>query len=204
MIMNNEKPRWSFYFIWIILTSLCIPIAFFLNLVVLKIIIQFVGDFIYVNGVSHITEDYLFLYTFIPMVGLLTGILQYGLLRRYLPRMSWWVLATTAGWLLGVLLIVLSGWLKFIDGSFNLDLTFILMGLAIGMSQWLLLRQRLPQAGWWIAANIIGWGLLALITAENTVDQFQLMAMGLLPACVTAAILALLMNQVQPTQPSGV
>ena len=204
MIMNNEKPRWSFYFIWIILTSLCIPIAFFLNLVVLKIIIQFVGDFIYVNGVRHITEDYLFLYTFIPMVGLLTGILQYGLLRRYLPRMSWWVLATTAGWLLGVLLIVLSGWLKFIDGSFNLDLTFILMGLAIGMSQWLLLRQRLPQAGWWIAANIIGWGLLALITAENTVDQFQLMAMGLLPACVTAAILALLMNQVQPTQPSGV
>jgi hypothetical protein len=204
MIMNNEKPRWSFYLIWIILTSLCIPIAFFLNFAVLRIIIEFVGDFIYVNGVRHITEDYLFLYTFIPMVGLLIGILQYGLLRHYLPRMGWWVLATTAGWLLGVFLIVLSGWLKFIDETFNLDLAFLLMGLAIGIGQWLLLRQRLPQAGWWIGANVMGWGLLALLIVENSVDQFQLIAMGLLPASVTAAVLALLMNQVQPTQPSGV
>jgi hypothetical protein len=203
MIANNEKPRWFFYPIWIILTFLCVPIAFFIDLVILRIIIHFVGDFIFVNGVRHITEDYLGIITFIPIAGLLTGVMQYGLLRRYLPRMGWWVLATTAGWLLGVLLIAIPSWLNWTDGSFNLDLALILMGLAIGVGQWLLLRRRLPRASWWIGANVVGWGLLGLITADNTLEQFGLFTLGFLPACITAAMLAVLINQVKPTQPNG-
>jgi hypothetical protein len=204
MIANNEKPRWFFYTIWIILTFLCVPIAFFLSLVILRIIINFVGDIIYVDGVRHITEDYLGLDVFVPVVGLLTGVLQYGLLRRYLPRMGWWVLATTGGWLLGGLLIAIPTWLNWTEGSIDLDLAFILMGLAIGAGQWLLVRRRLSRAGWWIGANVVGWGLLGLITTSNTLGQFGLFTLGLLPACATAATLALLMNQVKPTQPNGV
>ncbi len=203
MIANNEKPRWFFYLIWIILTSLCVPIAFFIDLVILRIIISFVGDFIYVNGVRHITEDYLSMYTFIPIVGLVTGVIQYGLLRRYLSRMGLWVLATIGGWLLGVLLIAIPVWLNWMDGSINLDLAFILMGLAIGVSQWLLLRHRFPWASWWIGANVVGWGLLGLITPGNTLNQFALFTLGSIPACVTAAMLAVLMNQGKPTQPNS-
>lgn len=204
MIAVNEKPRWSFYPLWIILTFLCVPIAFFIDLVILRIIISFVGDFIYVSGVRHITEDYLSMYIFIPIVGFLTGVMQYGLLRRYLPRIGWWVLATTGGWLLGVLLIVISSWLSWTDGSFNLDLTFILLGLTIGVGQWLLLRRYFPRASWWIGANVVGWGLLALVTVNNTLEQFGLFTLGFLPACVTAAMLAVLMNQVKPTQPTDI
>jgi len=92
----SKKPGWLFYSVWILLTLLSIPIAFFLDLAILRVIINFVGDFIYVNGVRHITEDYLGIYFFIPIVGLLTGALQYGLLRQYLPRMGWWVAARRA------------------------------------------------------------------------------------------------------------
>jgi hypothetical protein len=201
MIANYEKPRWFFYPIWIILTSLCIPIAFFIDLVILRIIISFVGDFIYVDGVRHITEDYLSIYTFIPISGILMGVMQYGLLRRYLPRMGWWVLVTTGGWLFGGLLIVIFSRLNRMDGPFYLDLQLFLMGLAIGVGQWLLLRRRLLHAGWWIGANIVGWGLLGLITAGNTLEQFGLFTLGFLPACVTAAMLAVLINRVKPTQP---
>ena len=116
-----KSPAGFFYALWIILTSLCVPVAFFIDLVILKIIIRFVGDFIYVNGVRHITEDYLSMFTFIPLLGLLTGVMQYGLLRRYLPRIGWWVFATIGGWLLGVLLIVMPNWLYWRDASFNLD-----------------------------------------------------------------------------------
>lgn len=202
MIANNEKPRWFFYPIWIVLSSLCVPAAFFIDLVILKIITRFVGDFIYVNGVRHITEDYLYMYIFIPIVGLVTGLMQYGLLRRYLPRMGWWVLATIGGWLLGVLLIAIPIWLNWTDGS-NLNLAFILMGFAIGVGQWLLLRHRLPWASWWIGASVMGWGLLGLITPGNTLNQFALFTLGSIPACVTAAMLAVLMNQVKPIQPNN-
>lgn len=204
MVTNNEKPPWFFYLLWILLTLLCLPIAFILDLILLRIIILFVGDFIYLDGVRHITEDYLGMYTFIPIVGLLTGVLQYGLLRCYLPHMGWWVTATIGGWLSGVFLTLIPGWLRWTNPLFNLDLAFIVMGLSIGVGQWRLLRRRLPRAGWWIGANVAGWGLLALITEGNSIGQFGLFNIGFLPACATAFMLALLMKQVQPTGPQGV
>lgn len=198
-----KKPRWSFYPAWIILSTLCIPIAFIVDLVILKIITNFVGDFIYVDGVRHITEDYLFMYTFVPIVGLFIGLLQYGLLRRYLPHMGWWVLVTIGGWVLGALLIIISVWLKFWTyESFEIDLALILMGLSIGVGQWLLLRRRLSRAGWWVGANVLGWGLVGLISGDS-LDQFGLLALGFLPACVTVMILALLMKQAKPTEVQG-
>lgn len=194
MIRNNDEPRWALYAMWIIQSLFCIPIAFLLDFFILAIITLLVGDYIFVNGVPHITEDYLFMYISIPTVSLLTGAAQYMLLRRYLPRMDGWVLATMGGWLLGVLLVLMPGWLNWISGSLNFDLAFPLMGLAIGTAQWLLLRRQLPHAGWWIVANVAGWGLLALVTGA-TLNQFGLLALGLLPASVTAAALALLMKQ---------
>ncbi len=203
MIAKNEKPLWSFYLLWVLLTFLCVPIAFFLDLVILRILIHFIGDIIYVDGVRHITEDYLGMYAFIPIVGLLTGVLQYGLLRRYLLQMGWWVAVTFGGWLLGVFLILIPGWLHWTNSSPNINLAFIVMGLSIGVGQWLLLRRRLPWAGWWIAANAAGWGLLALITEGNSIGQFGLFFLGFLPACATALTLAWLMDQVQRTEPQG-
>ena len=207
MIANHEKPRWSFYLLWILLTLVCVPIAFVLDLAILRLVILFVGDYVYVDGVRHITEDYLAMYPFIPIVGLLTGALQYGLLRRYLPRMGWWVAATTGGWLLGVFLILIPGWLHWTNSLFSLnlalDLGFIVMGSSIGVGQWLLLRRRLPRAGWWIAANGAGWGLLALIVDGKSIDQYGLFTLGFFPASVTALMLALLMNQVQRTEPQA-
>lgn len=204
MIEHNKKPGWFFYPSWVILTFISVPIAFFLDLIILRIIESFVGDFIYVNGVRHITEDYLGMYPFVPIVGLLTGILQYGLLRRFLPRMGWWVLTTAGGWLLGVLLIMISSWLGWMEASINIKFVFIMMGLSIGVGQWLLLRRRLPWAGWWIVANVVGWGLLALITSGDSIGQFGLLILGFLPASATAAALALLINHAKQIQPNGV
>ena len=201
MIANHEQPRWSFYLLWILLTMFCVPIAFFLSLIILRIIVLFVGDFI--NGVQHITEDYLALYVFVPLMGLLTGVLQYELLRRYFPRMRSWVAATIGGWLLGAFLILTHGWLNPTNTVLSLDLAFLIMGLSIGVGQWLLLRQRLPRAGWWIGANVVGWSILALVTNGNSMGQFGLFALGLLPACATALMLALLIKQVQPTGSQG-
>jgi hypothetical protein len=200
--VNFKKPERSFYLSWIILTSICIPIAYFLSLITLKIITNIAGDFIFVNGIRHITEDYLAMYVFVPFASLLTGALQYGLLRHYLTRMGWWVFATVAGWLFGVLLIALPAWLGWTDAPPNyLDLIFLLMGSAIGITQWLLLRRRLALAGWWIAASALGWGLLGLITPGNSLNQYGLFTLGFLPACATAAMLAWLMSRVQPAEP---
>jgi hypothetical protein len=203
MTVNNERPHWPFYLLWVVLTLLCVLLAFFLNLVLMRIVTFFVGDFVYVDGVRHITEDYLYMYTFVPIVGFLTGALQYGLLRRYLPHMGWWVAMTMGGWLLGVFLDLIPGWLGWTSPLFTGGLAFVVLGLSIGAGQWLLLRRGLPRAGWWIGANVAGWGLLALILGDNSIGQLGLFLIGLLPACATAVVLALLMKQVQSAEPQG-
>jgi hypothetical protein len=200
----NRKPSWFFYPAWIILTALCVPIALGLYFVIIRGIMIFIGDRIYLNDP---TEEFLFGYIFVPAAGILMGIAQFGLLRRYLPRMGWWVLATAGGWSLGLVLI-LQGILEVLTHFWGAEtiyrfwafvLAFSLLGLSIGFGQWLVLRRRLPRAGWWIGANVLGWGLLGVAAKVDTQGQYLLLFL-LLSACVTAATLALLMNPLTPAE----
>ncbi len=52
-----------------------------------------------------------------------------------------WVLTTTLGWLAGIALL---------PPAFG-------AGIALGITQWLILRTRFPHTGWWIIASAAGW-----------------------------------------------
>jgi len=197
MIANTAMSRWSLFLLWVILTILCIPIALVIDFGLMRILVAVIGDYISVNGVRHITEDYLYMYTLVPIAGFVTGTLQYGVLRRYLPHMGWWVVTTTAGWIVGACLALVPDWINWTNPLMTMRLAFLELGLAIGIAQWLLLRRRVSRAGWWIAASVVGWGLLAVIPGDQMVGPLVVLLLGLIPACATAATLVLLMRQVQ-------
>ncbi|HLO18177.1 MAG TPA: hypothetical protein VK206_25320 [Anaerolineales bacterium] len=81
-------------------------------------------------------------------------------------------------------------------------MTSLLFAVSIGLGQWLVLRRRLLRAGWWTVANVLGWEMLALITLGHSMGQDGLALMGLLPAHATMVMLALLLNQAPPADPS--
>lgn len=205
-----KKPQWPFYAVWIILTGLCVPAAlFFFTPIVALVINKITGGYIYVDGVQGIAEDSLGIYFLVPMIGLLIGFVQYGLLRRFIADIGWWVLATVLSWfplLLGNALIQF-GLVEAPNEPSSIDVNFLLLGLSIGIGQWLVLRGRVSQAGWWIAANVAGWGLFGLIFANvnrwglealilgSTSGQFVAWALWLLPGCTTAVTLAIFFNQ---------
>jgi len=56
-----------------------------------------------------------------------------------------WVLLTAVGWVLGWML--------------GTDVALVAAGPVIGMLQWVVLRQRIRQAGWWILATTLGWAV---------------------------------------------
>ena len=91
-------------------------------------------------------------------VGATIGLAQWLVLRRLIREAGWWVWASTIGWLIGWLLIV-SG--EVIPPGAGPGLTSVmagaLLGTAIGIAQWLVLRRVVHQAGWWILASIVGW-----------------------------------------------
>ena len=74
----------------------------------------------------------------------------------------WWILATTiAGAIVGALEA----------SGFELAATIFFTGLFIGAAQWLVLRQYVPKAFWWIVVSTLGWtfGLL-LVSPNETLD----------------------------------
>ena len=78
------------------------------------------------------------------------------------PSFDWtlwirWLAVTAFGWILGGVLLP--------------ELAPYVGGLVVGSLQWVVLRQRIRQAGWWILASAVGWTLgwaiaAALVTPE--------------------------------------
>ena len=190
MLTNYKRPNWHFYPGWVGVSILAFPLSWFTYFLVIGLVTRWVGGTIYVNGVRHFTEDYLFRYIFFPTLCLISGILQYGLLRRYVPKMGGWILATMAGCLLSFATMALI--YKVFEAAFffwNGAFVFATIGGMIGLCQWVFLRWRIPTAGWWVLASFLGWGLAVLgsLTEVRNGSAFaQLFTFSLPPAIIAS------------------
>ena len=194
MITDNRKPEWYFYPGWIVLSVISFLVAWAICWALISQVEKIVGDTMLVRGQTHITEDFLFTYMYFPVLGLLTGFLQYLLLRRYLLRMGWWIATTALGWSLafigGSLLYRASYTTLDVNSMGFVALRIVLVGGAIGLAQWLVLRQCVQHAAWWILANVLGWGIAALVAGAT-----YLLALSIIPAIATSVVLWLLLDQ---------
>ncbi len=100
----------------------------------------------------------------------LSGIGQSWVLNRHFPERGQWAIATAIGWLLGGLLStrILAVLIPDISIALNLFVFPLIAGAVMGLLQWRVLRQYLPQVGWW-------W---ILVGAVGTAIQFPGMVMG--------------------------
>jgi hypothetical protein len=191
-----RKPEWFFYPSWVVLTTLSFYVAFALMWLIVSQVGNVVGGTIVINGRSHITEDYLAVPIFVPLLGLIAGLLQYPLLRRYLPRMGWWIGATTLGWLSATAIIFfLTEGLTMNANWFVFWIIPALIGGSVGFAQWLVLRRRVARAGWWIPATMAGWLAVRLAAGPTLVGPLEIFYLTVLPALATAVTLGLLIRR---------
>ena len=194
MITDNRKPKWFFYPGWVVLSVISFLVAWAICWALISQVEKVVGDTMLVRGQTHITEDFLLTYMYFPVLGLLTGFLQYLLLRRYLPRMGWWIAATALGWSLvsiGDRLLYLTLYTTLgADSIWFAALMVVLVSGSVGLAQWLVLRQSVHHAAWWILANVLGWGIAALVAGTT-----YLLALSIIPAIATSVVLWLLLDQ---------
>jgi inosine-uridine nucleoside N-ribohydrolase len=94
-------------------------------------------------------------------VGILIGVTQWLVLRTQVPNASWWIPINGLGF--GIASVILAD----ITSLSEYLIVVTIPCISTGILLWLLLQRRLSQAGWWIAAHVVGWGLLALITAGS-------------------------------------
>ena len=115
-------------------------------------------------------------YTYLIVAAVVTAVLQWLILRRYIRGAAWWVLATIAGWTLGFQATAAIGFS--VVSVFGLDLTpetsgvpttilsWFPTGAIVGLMQWLVLRQRVARSGWWILVCAVGWTLFGPVLRD--------------------------------------
>lgn len=195
---NNQPPKWFFYLAWVLGNAISIPLAGYGAFAILFLVIRLVGGTIQVNGVTHVTEDFLLMYVLVPLLALLTGLIQSLFLRPYAVPIGRWIAATVLGWLapiagLGLLSTLTSPLLNASAAGLS-ALVLSLIGGSIGLFQWLVLRRPVRHAGWWIPANILGWGLAGLVIGTSIASGLDILVLALLPAVASGIGLWLLLD----------
>jgi hypothetical protein len=143
-------------------------------------------------------------------VFVLLGALQWLVLKNKFGISAWWIAVTFAAHILVVItcfsipFILLTPDFPLTDVQPTRDqynsLIWVLViavmdiGFCFGLCQWFILRSRLEKAYWWIAANILGWGIgmgllyVIFLGSLSTSSQNMPMPDFLLAICVGAPI----------------
>ena len=90
------------------------------------------------------------------VIGGCTGILEWWIIRKQIPQMAPWVLATIAGYALGWFVVI---WIPhYRDLSYFVSSILLggAMGILAGCFQWIVLRRYFRQSGWWMLFSVVG------------------------------------------------
>lgn len=156
--------------------------------------------------------------------GATIGLLQWLVLRRHIQHAGRWIAATAAGYATLGLLPFLAGtfqpgwplwaftliindkfhWLARVVDEWPLAswpagaLTLTLLGVVLGIAQWLVLRGRVHRAAWWIPLSAVGWALGAVLSARPFAELAVLLSWGAPPILTGLAMTWLLWRAPAP------
>jgi hypothetical protein len=123
----------------------------------------------------------------IPFVvsGVGVAVMQWLVLIGRIKKPWRWAVYSSAAWIVGYILFILS-----IPKEMGLLLA-PLLGATLGIVQWLILKQELDWAGWWIPISLLAWttGLVLLP---------GLLTSGALPGALTGLALVILFQYSSP------
>jgi hypothetical protein len=130
------------------------------------------------------------------------GVMQWLVLRHYIPVGRYWAVATTIGW---------STFTVFQLLVFPTPLAWFCTGIMVGLMQWLVIKKKATYAGWWFGINCIAWSIagflgfyLGLAILDSTQNPILSWVAGwAIIAGIGAMILALPMMRMQPLHPSA-
>ena len=196
MSVIKKVPQRFFYLEWIVLNAVTVVMAWYIAWALISMIEIVIGGTIQIGGQPRITEDSLFLYVLFPSIGLFTGIIQFILLRRYLPRMTGWIVATFLGWMMPFVIgFIITRLLTPGNSTVWIVLGMSFLGSMIALPQWWLLRQRVRYASRWVLSFGLGWGMVGLLNLVTSEPFPVLLGIAVVPAIATGVACWILLDR---------
>jgi hypothetical protein len=153
-------------------------------------------------------QDRSLTYAVLICIGVAVGLAQTWAIKGVLPLTRHWLPATLIGYLLSIIAVWFPRYPILANaGLLDDGLIFILMGSLIGLVQWVVLRQRLSRAGWWVPASAASF-LPFLWLVAHPVSTFRgslltIALLGGLGAIPTGFMLAWLLRRTNAVTASG-
>jgi len=115
------------------------------------------------------------------VIGVVTGLMQWALLRHWFQIAGWWVLVTAGCLATGSIAFFFAE--SVVERAFvPVDAGLVIFGplfpppfipaiavvgpgAIVGVGQWLVLRRQVRRFGWWIGANVIAWPAGTFLTS---------------------------------------
>lgn len=111
--------------------------------------------------------------------GVVIAVFQWSVLYKRIDKAWRWAIFSSLAWIVGYILYVI---------FFSANMRFLLgplLGGAVGIAQWILLRKEVNWAGWWIIISIMAW-----TTGLTLMPGF--LTSGTLPGALTGLTLVIL------------
>ncbi len=106
---------------------------------------------------------------FLSSQGVMTGLAQWlVVIRWHIRQAGWWILATAIGWPIGVFAGTAIGSRVSVANEQAGILVWAVLGAALGLTQWLVLRNKVEHAERWIFASTALWGISGFIGIKVT------------------------------------
>ena len=127
------------------------------------------------------------------IMGGCVGLVQWLVLRQWLPSIAGWILAS-----------VIAQALSFAFAT-PLPASLVAVGILPGIAQWLLLRGKIQQAGWWIATKAIAdpLGLLLGFVVNATIYPIAGGVAGLISGAITGGVMVWLLQRTNELEANG-
>lgn len=159
MKVKRSQVGWRFGILWMLLNTIGWPIGYLVGFALASIITEdIIGSGVLGEILSGIS--------FGAALGSVVGLMQWLVLRRQISLAGWWILASAAGLAVvvgaGVAVAVLTDYsveLADFADLYRWVAVVALGGAVAGILQWIILRQQVYRASWWVLASTLGWAL---------------------------------------------
>ena len=138
------------------------------------------------------------------VIGAGVGIAQGLVLRRQTGRFGSWVLLSSLGFGIGKLAgeTIAQG----MTAALGHLVTGAVIGVAVGIAQWLILRRHVARAEWWVLANVaawaVGWSVISLVEGAEDIATLIVYLIGGSGAALAGIITAYALLRLRRARPA--
>jgi hypothetical protein len=147
------------------------------------------------SSVFGLNEDRALVYAVMLALGLAVGDTQSAVLRRHLSGAWRWIPVTLAGFLLAMGVMAAASVANLPSNLTTNAVLVALIGAAVGVPQWLLLRRRLDGAGLWIPAGALGFLTFLWLVLHPASSMGEFIAVGAILGALAAVPPGLVLAQ---------